>query len=86
MNVLLRARIVPRKEANGRYPLGVIWDENFVFFSVITPEFEEKIYLCTPKYFSAPTPVTLLLNNLSSLCITWLDLLVQFSEHDKFNL
>ena len=56
-----RARIVRRKEANGLYPRGVIWDEDL--FLVFTPEFEEKIYMCPPEYFvclpnifSAPHP------------------------------
>ena len=44
-----RARIVRRKEANGLYPRGVIWDEDL--FLVFTPEFEEKIYMCPPEYF-----------------------------------
>ena len=39
-NVPPEQKIVPRKEANGSYPRGVIW--NKAFFCVFTPKFEEK--------------------------------------------
>ena len=45
---------MPRKEANGLYPRGVIWDEDF--FLVFTPEFDGKIYMSPPNIFSALPP------------------------------
>ena len=53
----LRARIVPRKETNGPYPRGVIWDEDRIFL-VFTTEFEEKSYPSPLNIYSAPSPTS----------------------------